>query len=331
MVETGIGSAPIRDRLADEDSGIATPPWQRWFGQVTAKAGTGGGGGPGIQGATGIKGNDGIRGGTGIQGSQGLIGGTGIQGETGLTGGTGIQGVTGIALGQTGIQGVTGLTGGTGVQGGTGLANFLTSADLPMSTPTMIPSLLWSVEKEALYAGVTGVVWVQISSGALQGGTGFCGQTGIQGVTGFVGGTGVQGVTGLVGGTGIQGVTGLIGGTGVQGVTGIGSNVRVVSWIINNPVAGEIPGPKMMEAGILARINSFVSAATSVSFNLYDRTNVSQTGMALMTSDLTSVVTDSSVTAFSSSSLPANSWLWLKIDATSGTPSCLSVSAAYLV
>ena len=179
-------------------------------------------------GATGI--------GTWIQISAGsLQGGTGFQGVTGIYGKTGIQGVTGIygetgIQGGTGIRGVTGFYGGTGIQGITGLANFIDTDASPLPVIDLTPVLLWSDNKEALYMGATGIgTWVQISAGALQGGTGFgvSGKTGIQGMTGFTGGTGIQGetgiqgVTGLVGGTGIQGVTGLVGGTGIQGVTGL--------------------------------------------------------------------------------------------------------------
>ena len=47
---------------------------------------------------------------------------------------------------------------------------------------------------EALYAGVTGLNWIQVSAGTSQGPTGYQGITGVQGAQGI---TGVQGSTGL--------------------------------------------------------------------------------------------------------------------------------------
>ena len=241
---------------------------------------------------------------TGLVGPSG--GGTGLQGQTGILGPTGIQGLTGF-YGQTGIQGVTGFQGQTGIQGLTG----------------------------------------------------FYGQTGISGQTGIQGQTGIRGITGLANfieagsyptvgvpptllwnyddNTLFAGITGAgpwvqISAGSMQGSTGVQASLnRVCSWTIGNPVAGGIPGPQMIEAGTVTKISSFVTAATSVSFNIYDRTNVSQTGTKLMTTDQTATTTDASTVSFASASLPANSWLWLQIDATSGSPPYFTASVAYTV
>jgi hypothetical protein len=195
----------------------------------------------GIQGTAGDQGQTGVQGATGLQGPQGETG-LGLQGQTGLQGETGAQGVTG-AQGLTGIQGTTG----TGVQGVTGLANFIeTGTVVPLPSIDAPPVLLWSTESDALYFGSTGINWVQISAGSLQGPTGINGQTGLQGQTGLgitglqgqtgLGITGLQGqtglgITGLQGRTGLQGTTGLQGRTGIQGVTGSAATVypRVTS------------------------------------------------------------------------------------------------------
>jgi hypothetical protein len=288
----------------------------------------------GIQGETGIQGFTGLAlGSTGIQGVTGLCGETGIQGVglTGLQGGTGIQGVTGVrgftglALGSTGLQGQTGIRGGTGIQGVTGV-------------------------------GQTGI----------QGETGICGQTGIQGFTGLaLGSTGLQGITGLanfiesgsypaIGVTPtllwnetsnalFAGVTGTFGKwvqisagsiQGGQGVTGVGSNERLWSVTLGNPIAATLPGPKMKVNGTLTRISSHIVGGTNVVFNVYDRTNVSQTGTALMTASQTATTTEVNnppTGSFASTSLPADSWLYLKIDSTSGLPSWFTVSTAFTV
>ena len=59
------------------------------------------------------------------------------------------------------------------------------------------PSLLWSTDTDALYMGATGISYVQISAGSLQGATGQTGM-GMQGQTGI---EGMQGQTGIALGT----------------------------------------------------------------------------------------------------------------------------------
>ena len=140
-------------------------------------------------------------------------------------------------LGSNGIQGVT------GVAGEDGMANF---QDLPTfpPVPTDEPGLLWNTIDSAMYVGIPGYQsWIQVSSGAMTGATGYQGSTGPgvpgetgtqgpDGLRGYRGYTGVKGCTGLMGlqgdcgiqgRTGLpgaQGVTGVVGPTGVQGVTG---------------------------------------------------------------------------------------------------------------
>jgi hypothetical protein len=102
------------------------------------------------------------------QGATGLTGSTGVQGNIGMDGATGVQG----------IQGETGIQGKTGVQGQTGIVNFRDSSswDGPAGET---PILLFNRQDEALYAGVTGLSWIQVSSGSLQGATGEQGITGV--------------------------------------------------------------------------------------------------------------------------------------------------------
>lgn len=198
---------------------------------------------------------------TGILAPTGSVfqGETGVQGCTGIRGTTGVQGTTGIP-GLTGLHGITGIYGETGVQGLTGLANFYDRTDYPaIGVP---PVLLWNEQDEALFVGLTGGAWIQISSGSLQGitgiqglqgitgiqgggtglqgitglalgSTGISGPTGIQGQTGISlqGGTGIQGETGIKGSTGIQGSTGIAGGTGIKGSTGIQAYPLVTSVV----------------------------------------------------------------------------------------------------
>lgn len=86
-----------------------------------------------------------------------------------------LQGATGLSgVGTTGLQGVTGLHGLTGIKG---IANFLDRTDYPVIGPEpAVPAvLMWQRQDEILYAGVTGLNWIQISAGSKQGPTGIAG------------------------------------------------------------------------------------------------------------------------------------------------------------
>lgn len=144
-----------------------------WLSLCQLSGPTGPVGNTGPQGATGLQGIQGVQGATGATGAQGIQGNTGAQGITGPTGAQGIQGITG-PTGVSGIQGVTGATGATGLQGSTGAQGI---------------------------AGPTGLQGVQGATGA----------TGIQGIAGPTGATGIQGVAGA---TGPQGPAGTPGASG---------------------------------------------------------------------------------------------------------------------
>jgi hypothetical protein len=287
-----------------------------------------------ISGAKGDAGATGIAGVTGVYGVSGV---TGLQGSTGF----GVQGDTGVAgiQGTTGISGVTGLQGNTGlgVQGGTGIAGTQGQTGIAGSGVTGVAGVT------GIY-GLSGVTGLQGQTGVgaqgatgIAGVTGFYGTSGVTGVQGLTGILGTSGVTGLIGVTGLRGTTGIqgttgAGTTGMQGVTGVGTSgtdieYKSATWSIINPIAGSYLGPRMYQTAGLLRISSAVSAATNAIFNIYDRTNVGQTGTKLMTADMTATTTftDRS-TSFASTSIPADTWLNLSITSVSGSPGNLIVT-----
>jgi hypothetical protein len=217
-------------------------------------------------------------------------------GPTGPTGPAGTTGPTG-PTGETGPTGPQGTTGPTGPQGDTGPTG-----------PT----------GETGPAGTTGPTGPQ----------GDTGPTGPQGVTGP---TGPQGTTGPTGPQGTTGPTGPQGTTGPTGPSGPGSNIRTYTWVVANPVAGGIPGPRLKAAQTATRIDSYVTAATSVTFNIEERSTIGSAGTNLLASDQVADVTGETTTSFADSALAADNWLWLDIASVSGAPLIVVVTLSTTV
>jgi hypothetical protein len=142
------------------------------------------------------------------------------------------------------------------------------------------------------------------------------GDTGTQGDTGV----GVQGDTGTAGANGDTGTAGSQGDTGTAGSTGAGSNIRVYTWVIQNPAVGGVLGARLKEAHTATRIDSYVMAATSVTFNIEERSTIGTPGSDLLSADQVADVTGETTTVFADSALAADNWLYVDISAVSGTP-----------
>ena len=104
------------------------------------------------------------------------------------------------------------------------------------------------------------------------------------------------------------------------------SPTRLVQWTILTPATGNYAGPKMPSAATASRVNSYCVDATNCTWSLQDRTSVTQAGTSFFSADQTSTVTPADATTFASSAIPADTYLWLKVNSISGTPSLLSVT-----
>jgi hypothetical protein len=104
------------------------------------------------------------------------------------------------------------------------------------------------------------------------------------------------------------------------------AGVRTFSWVITNPVAGGIPGPRLKVAATAIRIDSYVTSATSVTFNIEERSTIGSAGSNLLASDQVADVNGETTTSFDDSALAADNWLWLDIASVSGTPAILVVT-----
>jgi hypothetical protein len=81
------------------------------------------------------------------------------------------------------------------------------------------------------------------------------------------------------------------------------------------------------------RVDSFVTAATNVVFNLQERASATPgtSGSTLLSGNQTAITTGATSTSFADAALAADNWLWLEIVSVSGTPGRVSVTLATTV
>lgn len=107
---------------------------------------------------------------------------------------------------------------------------------------------------------------------------------------------------------------------------------RNATWVIENPTATGIPGPRMKWNGECVRLDSFVvGSGSTVDFNIEKRSSPNTAGTNILTSDLQSTTSGVSTTTFSSSSITADEWLWVDISSVSGTVTSMSISLSIAV
>lgn len=129
---------------------------------------------------------------------------------------------------------------------------------------------------------------------------------------------------------GDQGANGLQGANGVPGLPGTpASNLRTFSWVVSAPSVGGLPGPRIPAASTVIRIDAYVVAATSATFNIEERSTVGVAGADINGTDLEAVTAGVNSTSFTNSDLAAGNWLWLDISNANGNPGVLVVTMTY--
>jgi hypothetical protein len=101
--------------------------------------------------------------------------------------------------------------------------------------------------------------------------------------------------------------------------------------VISTPATGGVPGPRLKEGQTVTRIDSYVTAATSATFNIESRSTIGTPGTDLLAADQVAVTTGASDASFAYSSLAADSWLWIDISGVNGTPGQLVISLSTTV
>jgi hypothetical protein len=108
--------------------------------------------------------------------------------------------------------------------------------------------------------------------------------------------------------------------------TATASNIRTYTWVIGDPEIGGIPGPRIAEIHEITRIDSYITASASVTYNIEERSIIGTTGTDILTSDLITTVSGEYSESFSNPILANGSWLWLDISDISGNPGELVVT-----
>lgn len=101
---------------------------------------------------------------------------------------------------------------------------------------------------------------------------------------------------------------------------------RQYTWVISSLAVGGVLGPRLKSAKTCVRLDSHVSAATSATFNVEERTAPGTAGTNIVASDQVATTSGANTTSFSNADLAADSWLYVDISAVSGTPGQLSIT-----
>ena len=115
-------------------------------------------------------------------------------------------------------------------------------------------------------------------------------------------------------------------------VSGVGGTVvKTFTWVISSPAVGGVLGPRLRSAMTVTRIDAYVRAATSVTFNIEERSTIGSAGTNILSSDMAADVNGETATSFADPDLAAGNWLYLDISAVSGTPGQVVVTLSCTV
>ena len=102
------------------------------------------------------------------------------------------------------------------------------------------------------------------------------------------------------------------------------------TWVVSPTGALGYPGPKMPYVATVVEVSSYVTAATSATFNIEERSTIGSAGTNVLSADQVADVTGESVTSsFGNGSLAKDSFLWLDVASISGTPGYLQVGITF--
>jgi hypothetical protein len=159
------------------------------------------------------------------------------------------------------------------------------------------------------------------------------GPQGIQGPEGIAGSTGAQGPQGPVGPTGAQGPAGANGAQGPAGTTGPAGPQGPSGISLSYPLVNDkLPLLHTASGLTLAEVRALVAGSSpSVTFSLRYGSDFSAAGTSVKATGLiaSSVSTGDSWSSFDNPAIPAGSWLWIVVDAISGTAVSLHVSLRF--
>jgi len=102
------------------------------------------------------------------------------------------------------------------------------------------------------------------------------------------------------------------------------------TWVVSPTGALGYPGPKMPYAATVVEVSSFVTAATSATFNIEARDTIGSAANNVLTTDMVADVTGESVTSsFNDGAIAKDQFLWLDVASIVGTPGYLQVCITF--
>jgi hypothetical protein len=112
----------------------------------------------------------------------------------------------------------------------------------------------------------------------------------------------------------------------VSQIVNASHEAKTYTWVIKNPEVGGIPGPRLKGTHTVTRVDSYTAAATSVSFNIEERSVIGTPGVDILTVDQVADVDGTSIEEFANAAVATDNWIWLDISAVDGLPEYLTVT-----
>lgn len=103
----------------------------------------------------------------------------------------------------------------------------------------------------------------------------------------------------------------------------------VYHWLVKDPAIGGIAGPLVPKRATIVELSSYVTAATSVAFNVEERTSPESSGTNIVTDDQVADEDGTTTGTFANDTIDLGNYLYLDISAVTGTPGILSVTVTY--
>lgn len=94
--------------------------------------------------------------------------------------------------------------------------------------------------------------------------------------------------------------------------------LKTYTWIIDVPIVGGIPGPKLNDLNNLVSVDAYIVGGSFADINIESRLLPANPGTDLLTSELVLTPTGVQTTSFTSISAGPGVWLWLDISSTVG-------------
>jgi hypothetical protein len=111
-------------------------------------------------------------------------------------------------------------------------------------------------------------------------------------------------------------------------VTGPGTAKRLYAWVISDPVATGVAGPRVPQAETVRRLEGYVVGAVgaAVGYNVEERSTIGSTGADILSADQWADLDGAIDTSFDNPGLASGAYLWVDISGVTGTVSQFSIS-----